>query len=104
MAVMLHIGFLLTSLTVFECFAKINIRGVGTSFPSEVYKLWQPSYVVNRQLYADLELVYDALGSVEAKETLYNNVDIVYASVESVISKQEQSEHADLIEFPVIAG
>lgn len=104
MEVILCIVFLLVSLAVFECFAKINIRGVGTSFPSEVYKLWQPSYVVHRQLYADLELVYDTLGSVEAKEILYSNVDIEYASVESVISKQEQNDHADLIEFPVIAG
>lgn len=104
MGVMLYIGFLLASLAVFECFAKIKIRGVGTNFPIEVYKLWQPSYKVYRQLYADLELVYDGFGSVEAKNILYSNVDIEYASVESVISKQEQNDHADLIEFPVIAG
>lgn len=102
MEVMLGISFLFTSLAVLECFAKSNIRGVGTSFPSEVYKLWQPSYVVNRLPHADLELVYDAVGSVEAKEILYKNVE--YASVESVISKKELSEHGDLIEFPVIAG
>lgn len=100
MEVMLGISFLFTSLAVLECFAKSNIRGVGTSFPSEVYKLWQPSYVVNRLPHADLELVYD----VEAKEILYKNVDVEYASVESVISKNELSEHGDLIEFPVIAG
>lgn len=104
MEVMLCISFLFTSLALLECFAKSNIRGVGTSFPSEVYKLWQPSYVVNRLPHADLELVYDAVGSVEAKEILYKNVDVEYASVESVISKNELSEHGDLIEFPVIAG
>lgn len=104
MEVMFGISFFFIFLVVLECFVKSNIWGVGISFLSEVYKLWQFFYVVNRLLYVDLEFVYDVVGSVEVKEILYKNVDVEYVSVESVILKNELSEYGDLIEFFVIVG
>lgn len=64
---MFGISFFFIFLVVLECFVKSNIWGVGISFLSEVYKLWQFFYVVNRLLYVDLEFVYDVVGSVEVK-------------------------------------
>jgi ABC-type phosphate transport system substrate-binding protein len=85
-------------------FAVIHVKGKGTTFPYEVYKLWQPSYTVHRQAHATLEMQYDGIGNVAAKDALYQNVDIEYASIETIISSAEQSDHPDLIEFPVMAG
>lgn len=85
-------------------FSAIHITGKGTTFPYEVYKLWQPSYTVYRQSHVKLEMHYDGIGNVAAKEALYQNVDIEYASIETIITESEQSEHPDLVEFPVMAG
>lgn len=100
-------GFLcLISVSFFidGAFALIHVKGKGTTFPYEVYKLWQPSYTVYRQAHASLEMQYDGIGNVAAKEALYQNVDIEYASIETIISSDEQNDHPDLIEFPVMAG
>lgn len=85
-------------------FSAVHITGKGTTFPYEVYKLWQPSYTVYRQSHVTLEMRYDGIGNIAAKEALYQNVDIEYASIETIITASEQSEHPDLIEFPVMAG
>lgn len=98
----LYIFFTFTTLN--GVMAKVALKGIGTSFPNEVYKLWQPSFTVYRQNYVDLDLIYNAVDSTEAKQVLYNNVDVEYASVEGIISEQEQREHPDLVEFPVMGG
>lgn len=84
--------------------SEISITGSGSSFPYEVYKLWQSSYTVFRQSFITLEMRYNPVGGSKAKEELYRNDDIQYASIESVISETEQTEHPDLVEFPVMAG
>lgn len=96
--------FVFLSHLICGTFSAIHINGKGTTFPYEVYKLWQPSYTVYRQSHAQLEMKYDGIGNIAAKEALYQNVDIEYASIETIITSTEQSEHPDLIEFPVMAG
>lgn len=94
----------LFSFTIEGVFSLVHINGKGTTFPYEVYKLWQPSYTIYRQSHVKLEMKYDGIGNIAAKEALYQNVDIEYASIETIITPYEQSEHPDLIEFPVMAG
>lgn len=89
---------------VFHISIEVTITGSGTSFAQEVYKLWQASYIVSRQSYVTVEMNYNAIGARLAKEELYDNVNIEYISNEVVISDTEQNVHADLVEFPVVAG
>lgn len=96
--------FVFLSHLICGTFSAVHITGKGTTFPYEVYKLWQPSYTVYRQSHVTLEMRYDGIGNIAAKEALYQNVDIEYASIETIITASEQSEHPDLIEFPVMAG
>lgn len=83
---------------------EITITGSGSSFPHEVYKLWQSSYITFRKNYVTLEMQYHAIGGTVAENQLYENKNIQYASLETVTSKNEQSQHLDIVEFPVVAG
>lgn len=89
---------------VLDISLEITIIGSGSSFPHEVYKLWQSSYLTFRKTYVTLEMQYHATGGTVAKELLYKNKNIQYASLETVISKNELRQHLDIVEFPVVAG
>lgn len=89
---------------VLDISLEITIIGSGSSFPHEVYKLWQSSYLTFRKNYVTLEMQYHATGGTVAKDLLYKNKNIQYASLETVISKNELRQHLDIVEFPVVAG
>lgn len=95
-------AFILTF--VLDVSLEITIIGSGSSFPHEVYKLWQSSYITFRKNYVTLEMQYHATSGTVAKELLYKNKNIQYASLETVISKNELRQHLDIVEFPVVAG
>lgn len=82
----------------------VNIRGKGASFPSEVYKMWMPSYKAYRQPYQSISMDYDSIGSGGGQKAISLNKDIEYAGSDSLLSEETKKLYPDMIEFPTIAG
>lgn len=95
--------FNLTTVARFRVSA-INIRGRGASFPYEVYKIWQNTYLRLRQEHVHLEMQYDAVGSSIGRDSIFANADIEYAGSDNLISDTERVAYPDLIEFPTMTG
>lgn len=98
------IRYLVFSIQLWCSINAVFIRGKGASFPYEVYKRWQPAYVLNRKQYVALDMNYDAVGSSTGRAAIFANINIEYAGSDSTMSDTERNTYTDLVEFPTMAG
>lgn len=98
------IRYLVLSIQLWCSVNAVFIRGKGASFPNEVYKRWQPAYVLNRKQYVALDMNYDAVGSSTGRAAIFANINIEYAGSDSTMSDTERNTYTDLVEFPTMAG
>lgn len=83
----------------------VRVRGVGASFPNDVYQTWIPSYKASRQHVVELDMSYSADGSGEGiKQILENNRNIEYAGSDFPLTEEEMARSPDLVMMPTMAG
>ena len=89
----------------------VNLRGAGSSMPSEVYKSWIAGYKTHRKGFQLLNTLYEPVGSLNGKYWMEDaknySHDIEYASVtgdEAELHDDDYAKFPDLQMFPTMAG
>jgi ABC-type phosphate transport system substrate-binding protein len=103
--------YVLTNSLVVRAEQRANLRGAGSSMPYEVYRTWIAGYKTHREQFQKLNIVYESVGSLDAKSWKGNATeriyDIEYASVtgkDAVLSEEDYQRFPDLQIFPTVAG
>ena len=85
----------------------VVLRGVGATFPGDVYQNWLATYKSFRANFADIQIKYDARGSGYGKKSVTNqlvNITVEFGASESVFVDSDYQAFPDLQMVPALAG
>ncbi len=83
----------------------VRLRGLGATFPSNVYENWLFVYDYARRRHVDLDTGYDMLGSAYGIEyARQDSAQVDFTASDIVLRDQDYEEHPDLAAVPVVAG
>ncbi|KAK2151738.1 hypothetical protein LSH36_353g08046 [Paralvinella palmiformis] len=92
---------------LFACLAHAHpaIKGIGATFPAEVYTIIGPGFEAFREDFVDVDFGYKLLNSIAGKAAMLNgDPDVTFGATESALTPLESSQNPGLITVPVLAG
>lgn len=92
-------------ITWFSLACPVVIRGIGATFPAEVYAISGRGFEADRSEFVDVDFDYKLQNSIAGKEAMLDaDPEVTFGATESALTSLESSQNPDLTSIPVIAG
>ena len=83
----------------------IRLEGLGATFPASIYENWLSVYDYSRRNYINLDIGYNAVGSLEGVKNAVDGKDSTdFTTSEILLKDKDYEKNPDLHMLPVVAG